>query len=97
MSRYSSNSGVVEFPIVPKNPIATYSLMATTYPTPLVGWTVKCLDDSRLYRFDGLLWEWIDSITTSSYDELVLSLTGDFDCGIFNDGNTDIGIDCGNF
>lgn len=80
-----------------KGSVSTYSDLATTYPTPLIYWTVRVLDTNRLYRFDGESWIYIDSISTGAYDELVMSLTGNFDCGIFGSVDDMISIDCGSF
>lgn len=50
-----------------KPPVETYVDLATTYPNPQNGWTVKTLDNGRTYRYDGidlLSWVYIDSSTT---------------------------------
>jgi len=80
-----------------KASVSTYSALATTYPNPLIYWTVRVIDTGKLYRFDGVDWVWIDTLNISIYDILLEQLVGDFDCGIFNDGNTEITIDCGIF
>lgn len=46
-----------------KNSVATYADLATTYPTPLEGWTVSVDDTNIVYRYDalGLVWNAISS------------------------------------
>jgi len=101
MSRFNSNSGKNSSldDTIFKNPIATYSLMTTTYPTPSMGWTVRTIDDGKLYRYDSLLftWVWIDTLNSSLYDELVLSMVANIDAGLFGNVDTEISIDAGNF
>ena len=54
-----------------KNPVATYSSITTTYPTPQIYWTVRTIDDGKLYRYNGTTWEWIDTLNVTVYDTLV--------------------------
>jgi hypothetical protein len=57
-----------------KSPVATYDDIATTYPTPQKFWTVRALDDGKLYRYDGTEWIWIDTLNSTVYDALVSEL-----------------------
>ena len=58
-----------------KNPVATYNDIVITYPSPVIYWTVRTIDDGKLYRYDGDSWEWIDTLNTNVYDTLVKKLT----------------------
>lgn len=58
-----------------KNPISTYSALATAYPTPLIYWTVRVIDTGKLYRFDGTVWIWIDTVSATVYDTLTKKST----------------------
>ena len=57
--------------IIPQNPVANFSSLATTYPAPKIGWTSKVIADGKIYRWNGTSWKWIDTITASSYDALL--------------------------
>jgi len=76
MSRYNSNGGQTSpsFSAIFKNPVATYTDIASTYPSPLINWTVRTIDDGKLYEYDGTTWVWIDTLNTSVYDTLVQSM-----------------------
>jgi len=58
-----------------KNPVSSYSNIATTYPSPVIYWTVRTIDDGKMYRYDGSIWVWIDTLNTSVYDTLVKKVT----------------------
>ena len=60
--------------IVPQEPVSTFDNLATTYPNPIIGWTSKTLNDSKLYRWDGTKWKWIDTVTASVFDALLSQL-----------------------
>ncbi len=55
-----------------KSPVATFTDITTTYPSPENGWLVRVLDTFRTYRYNSTLasWVWIDTITSSVYDNL---------------------------
>ena len=57
-----------------KNPVSTYSAIVTTYPAPQIYWTVRTIDDGKLYRYDGTVWVWIDTLNTNVYDTVVAEL-----------------------
>jgi len=61
-----------------KNPVETYSAIATTYPNPQIYWTVRTTDDGKLYRYDGSTWVWIDTLSITVYDTLVKKVTVSF-------------------
>lgn len=47
-----------------KEPVQTFDDIATTYPNPQNGWTVKVSDDGNTYRYDGVIlndWQLIDN------------------------------------
>ncbi|MEK4006323.1 hypothetical protein [Paenibacillus sp. FSL H3-0333] len=46
--------------LVFKEPVATLSEVRSTYPNPLVGWTVQTYKDGKRYRYDGNQWIEID-------------------------------------
>ena len=54
-----------------KNPVSNYSNITTTYPSPVIYWTVRTIDDGKLYRYDGSIWVWIDTLNTNVYDTLL--------------------------
>jgi len=58
-----------------KNPVDSYSNIATTYPSPVIYWTVRTIDDGKLYRYDGSAWVWIDTLNTGVYDTLLTETT----------------------
>jgi hypothetical protein len=39
-----------------KSPVANFAALATTYPTPTVGWIAQTLDNGKFYRFNGSEW-----------------------------------------
>lgn len=39
-----------------QNPVATEGDIASTYPTPVEGWTVITTDTNAIYRYDGSTW-----------------------------------------
>ena len=47
--------------------VATYSDIATTYPSPSEGDTVLCLDTSRTYYYDGSAWILINNNVLPEY------------------------------
>lgn len=57
--------------------VQTYDDIATTYPNPLVGWTVQVYDSGIRYRWDGMNWTPIDALggnvpkATDVYDGLM--------------------------
>jgi hypothetical protein len=58
--------------IIYKEPVATFTDIATTYPTPVNGWATRVLDTFKTYRYnegEGS-WVWIDTITSGVYDNL---------------------------
>lgn len=42
--------------LVWKPAVATYSSIATTYPSPQLGWRVETNDTKKVYRYDGSTW-----------------------------------------
>ncbi|QSF43558.1 hypothetical protein [Paenibacillus tianjinensis] len=46
--------------LVFKEPVAEFTNIPSTYPSPLVGWTVQTYKDGKRYRFDGSRWIEID-------------------------------------
>lgn len=45
--------------IIYQNPVATYNDISTTYPSPVIGWTVQELEFNKFYRWDGTEWRFI--------------------------------------
>ncbi|MDP4268210.1 MAG: hypothetical protein Q8880_12345 [Bacteroidota bacterium] len=50
--------------LVYKQSVATFSAIATTYPTPELGWRVVTKDTGIAYRYDGTTWLEVDMSTT---------------------------------
>lgn len=46
--------------LVFKEPVARFTDIPTTYPSPLIGWTTQTYSDGKRYRFDGSRWIEID-------------------------------------
>jgi hypothetical protein len=51
--------------LVYKQSVATFADIATTYPTPQLGWRVVTKDTGLVYRYDGTTWLEIDMSTTA--------------------------------
>jgi hypothetical protein len=50
-----------------KNPVANFSNIATTYPSPLLGWVVQVTSTNDWYRYDGTSWVKYQNYSTSGY------------------------------
>lgn len=48
--------------------VNTYANIATTYPNPQLGDTVQTIDDSKIYRWDGTQWVWIQQYANAITD-----------------------------
>jgi hypothetical protein len=59
-------SAVTSTKLIWKPYVSTYSAIATTYPTPDVGWTTKAQDTGVRYRYDGASWVAIDALGLDS-------------------------------
>lgn len=63
-----------------QEPVDTFLQIATEYPNPLNGWTVKVLEDSKIYRYDGIntnSWQFIDIGTGSAEINAINNKIGD--------------------
>ncbi|WP_217499534.1 DUF2793 domain-containing protein [Parageobacillus sp. VR-IP] len=58
-----------------KTPVATYSAIATTYPSPQLGWTVMTLDDGKIYRYDGSTWQFTQQYNSMALNNLANELS----------------------
>lgn len=67
----SMNTAVTNTTIIWKSPVATYSNIATTYPSPAVGWRVEVLDTKAIYRYNGSAWVYISDNTVIGAELLV--------------------------
>ena len=52
--------------VIWKESVATYTDIATTYPTPETGWLVATLDTQQIYRYNGTTWEKFGSMAIQS-------------------------------
>jgi hypothetical protein len=59
--------------LVYKQSVATFSAIATTYPTPSLGWRVVAKDTGIAYRYDGTAWIEVDMSTTSEGFNVTIS------------------------
>jgi hypothetical protein len=59
--------------LVYKQSVATYAAIATTYPTPELGWRVVAKDTGIAYRYDGTTWLEVDMSTTSEGFNVTIS------------------------
>jgi hypothetical protein len=50
-----------------KNPVTNFSNIATTYPSPLLGWVVQVTSTNDWYRYDGTSWVKYQNYSTSGY------------------------------
>ena len=67
----SMNTAVTNTTIIWKSPVATYSNIATTYPSPAIGWRVEVLDTNAVYRYNGSAWVYISDNTVIGAEFLV--------------------------
>ncbi|MEJ9151067.1 hypothetical protein [Bacillus smithii] len=58
-----------------KTPVSTYSAIATTYPTPQLGWAVMTLDDGKIYRYDGSTWQLTQQYNSTALNNLANELS----------------------
>lgn len=61
----------VQSRFIRKSPVANYSDINTTYPTPEVGWVVTTTSDGKVYRYDGVEWKHIDSVPSTITSSIV--------------------------
>ena len=54
-----------------KSPVNDEADIAIAYPNPEVGWTVRVTSNSKVFRYDGQSWVWIDTLNVSAYDALL--------------------------
>jgi hypothetical protein len=59
--------------LVYKQSVATYANIATTYPTPEIGWRVVTKDTGIAYRYDGTTWLEMDMSTTAEGFNVTIS------------------------
>ena len=52
--------------VIWKVSVATYTDIATTYPSPETGWLVATLDTQQIYRYNGTTWEKFGSMAIQS-------------------------------
>ena len=52
--------------VIWKESVATYTDIATTYPSPETGWLVATLDTQQIYRYNGTTWEKFGSMAIQS-------------------------------
>lgn len=57
------------------NPVATFADIATTYPSPQLGWTVMTLDDGKIYRYDGSTWQFTQQYNSTALNNLANELS----------------------
>lgn len=50
------------------SPVDTFSLITSTYSTPLLGDAVQVLDDGKIYRYNGISWAY-----TQKYDATIIN------------------------
>jgi polygalacturonase len=50
--------------------VATYTDIATTYPSPKIGDTIQTTDDSKIYRYDGTQWIYTQEYSASALTNL---------------------------
>lgn len=60
-----------------KSPVATFVDLATTYPTPLEGWTASVNDTNNTYRYDAVSTTWLPIAGVSSLGTYVVSFGRD--------------------
>lgn len=53
-----------------KAPVANFAAIATTYPSPSLGWTVMTLDDGKIYRYDGTTWQFTQQYNSTALNNL---------------------------
>jgi hypothetical protein len=59
--------------LVYKQSVATFTDIATTYPTPELGWRVVTKDTGIAYRYDGTTWLEVDMATTGEGFNVTIS------------------------
>jgi hypothetical protein len=59
--------------LIYKQSVATFSAIATTYPSPELGWRVVAKDTGIAYRYDGTTWLEVDMSTTSEGFNVTIS------------------------
>lgn len=59
--------------LVYKQSVANFAAIATTYPTPELGWRVVAKDTGIAYRYDGTTWLEVDMSTTSAGFNVTIS------------------------
>jgi uncharacterized protein YukE len=59
--------------LVYKQSVATFSAIATTYPTPSLGWRVVAKDTGLAYRYDGTSWIEIGNATVGEGFNVTIS------------------------
>lgn len=59
--------------LVYKQSVATFADIATTYPTPELGWRVVAKDTGLAYRYDGTAWIEVDMSTTAEGFNVTIS------------------------
>jgi hypothetical protein len=57
------------------NPVATYTDIATTYPSPNHGDTVMTLDDGKIYRYDSGAWKFTQQYNSTALNNLANELS----------------------
>jgi hypothetical protein len=56
------NSGI----IIWKLPVSSFSSLASTYPSPTIGFTAQTTSDGKVFRFNGSEWAYIFTTSTSN-------------------------------
>ena len=68
--------------LIPKPAVPTFADIATTYPTPEVGWIVNVDADSKWYRYDGTTWintyNYNYDGVTAQLEQIALKQSNDF-------------------
>lgn len=58
-----------------KDPVANFAAIATTYPSPQLYWTTQTVDDGKIYRYNGSVWQHINTLNTTAIQNLVNELS----------------------
>jgi hypothetical protein len=56
-----------------KAPVASFAAIATTYPTPQVGWAVQVtdgVDAGKIYRYSGTSWQYIQTVAVGPLTDI---------------------------
>lgn len=60
--------------VVYKTPVASYSNIASTYSSPLIGWAVQVEDTGRFYRWDGTTWQYFQILHPTQLAQILTDM-----------------------